>query len=99
MTLKDALGNEVRSRTSGTLQHCSNQQDEFMNIQPTSVTFDLTADLHQDVGSLPYYISRSKVGVTGFTVTVTRISVPGTDCRFEDGLIGFHLLDFLKIMY
>ena len=79
LTLKDSSGNEVRSSTSGTLQHCSNQQHEFMNIQPSTVVYDLKADLHQSVGSYPYYISDSRVGVVGFKLKVTKVSISGMD--------------------
>ena len=75
--MKDSVGNEVRSRTSGTQQHCSNQQDEFMNFQPTTLIFDLKADLHQALGTLPYYVSRAKAAVVGFTVTITKITTAG----------------------
>ena len=82
LTLKDSHGNEVRSRTSSTLQHCNNQQHEFMNIQPSSVVYDLKADLHLAVGSYPYYVSSSSVGVVGFKLKVTKVSISGTDPIF-----------------
>ena len=75
--MKDSHGNEIRSSTSGSLQHCDHQQDEFMNIQPSALIFDLKADLHQAVGTLPYYVTRAMVGVVGFDLSITKITVSG----------------------
>ena len=50
-----------------------------MNIQPSTVVYDLKADLHQSVGSYPYYVSDSRVGVVGFKLKVTKVSISGMD--------------------
>ncbi|KAK7493680.1 hypothetical protein BaRGS_00015009, partial [Batillaria attramentaria] len=77
VSVQDNSRNNKSSSNAGNRTDCDSQQNAWINIQPTELHFAIKADLEINLGSLPQYVSESKVGIIGAKITVVKESVAG----------------------